>query len=159
MSTPQCSTKGIFNLLFQPRKNPSKNAKKKMNRLLFLIFVLSLITDAIFGQVNINKSINPVCYVIKGNVSDSSGKYPVEAASVMVNKRYSTTTDQNGNFILLFPIKYANKNFSILVASVGFAPLEIKIKNKHSIPAKELNVHLKAAIIDMNTPVIICCSN
>jgi|SRR5579862_7655387 len=129
-----------------------------MNRLLFLIFILSLFSDAIFGQANINKSINPVYYVIKGNVSDSSGKYPLEGASLIVNKRYSTTTDQNGNFILLFPIKYEDKNFSILVASVGFAPLKIKIKNKHSTPTKELYVHLKAAIIDMNTPVTICCN-
>jgi hypothetical protein len=66
-------------------------------------------------------------------------------------------TDQNGNLQLLLPVKYANKNFSILAAVVMYDAVKIKIKNKHSTFTKELKIYLKKAFIDMNKPVIICC--
>jgi hypothetical protein len=100
-------------------------------------------SSTIFSQTDTSRNIFSGHYVITGNVSDSSGKFPIYAAAIIVNKRHFTYTGQNGDFKLLLPIKYANKNFSVFVAEVGFAHTKLEIKNKQSTLTKELNIHLK----------------
>src|SRR5579862_8997345 len=115
-----------------------------MNWKLFLFFIFVLLSQTIFSQTDVARNILSGHYVITGNVSDSTGKYSLQGALVIINRRYTTATDQYGNFKFLLPVKYVNKNFSILIECLGFAAIKIKIKNKQSTFTKELNIHLKA---------------
>jgi hypothetical protein len=130
----------------------------KLYRIITILIFAFFFANNSYSQTDTSRNIFSGQYVITGNVSDSTGKYTLPGASLIMNRIHTTDTDEYGNFKLLLPAKYANKNFSILIGCVGFAALKIKIRNKQSTFTKELNIHLKAAVPDMNTPVTICCN-
>ncbi len=91
-----------------------------------------------------------------GNVCDSIERIPLGEASIIVNRKLGTTSDQNGNFQLLLPTRYANKNFAIRVALIMYDPVRIKVKNKQLTLTKEIKIYLKKAFVDLNKLVLLC---
>ncbi|HLX92208.1 MAG TPA: carboxypeptidase-like regulatory domain-containing protein [Puia sp.] len=127
-----------------------------MKSLLLSFFTSALFSSALFGQTDESKSIYSGYYVMTGNVCDSIERIPLGEASIIVNRKLGTTSDQNGNFQLLLPTRYANKNFAIRVALIMYDPVRIKVKNKQLTLTKEIKIYLKKAFVDLNKLVLLC---
>lgn len=104
----------------------------KLNIIITILIFASFFANNSYWQTDTSRNIFSGHYVITGNVSDSSGNLPLYAAAIIMNKRRFAYADRNGNFKLLLPIKYANKNFSISVAELGYAHATLESKNKQS---------------------------
>jgi len=88
-------------------------------RLLFLLFVCSLVT----------LSLNAQTITVNGKIISAGGNKPVEGASVQVKGASSgVTTDVSGNF----SIKVDAKGI-LVISSVGFAAQEVAVNNQTSL--------------------------
>ena len=72
----------------------------------------------IFGQSEI---------VIKGKVTDHSGKPLIDANISIVNESYGGSTDRNGNYVFKLPDKHINREMTLEVRYVGFITQSLKI--------------------------------
>ena len=89
--------------------------------------------------------------LLEGVVTDTTGKIPVEGASIKVKGfKVGTATDRNGKFSLhtdKFPT-----SFTLEVFSLGYDKQEICIIKKH---LSELNIKLKEAKMNIGDVIIV----
>ncbi len=90
--------------------------------------------------------------MISGKVIDAKGKSPIAGASVYL-KGYKTGTyaDVNGNFSLK---NIKEGNYTLIIASVGYAPKEFKIRLSDALPLT-INVGLNASANHLDEVVVI----
>ncbi len=91
---------------------------KKFFKLLFVfIIVLSHLVMAGQGEI-----------VIKGKVTDNSGKPLIDANVAIVDKSYGSATDRNGDFIFKLPSDYLGQDVVLEVQYIGFISQFKRIK-------------------------------
>jgi len=91
---------------------------KKFLKLLFVfIIVLSHLVMAGKGEI-----------VIKGKVTDNSGKPLIDANVAIVDKSYGSATDRNGDFIFKLPSDYLGQDVVLEVQYIGFISQFKRIK-------------------------------
>ena len=95
-----------------------------MNKFLFLIVLLCVV------QFKVNAQITNTTHklVIKGIVKDENGKGVPYASITLKDEKGGTNADSVGKFIINL-----KSNSVIIIASVGFEPVEINISNKTEI--------------------------
>ena len=124
--------------------------KKIQLALLFL-----LISVFSYSQSNSTSIKDDSKYIITGYLYDSSLN-PLCGASIFVkNRKYGSTTDNEGFFKLKLPISYLKKNFSIKSAYVDYEIQTIEINNKRDPPKNNLIIHLKKRVYDPTETIIV----
>jgi hypothetical protein len=107
-----------------------------VKQLLYIFFILILQTVIVAGN---NDKVKPSVKNVSGKITSLTGE---EIAGVKITIKETNETfyaDLDGNF--KFPLK-TDKQYSISVESIGYAPLEIKSDALHlysEINLKELN--------------------
>ena len=89
------------------------------------------------AQTHTTVEQTPVKVTLKGKIVDEAGKPLIGASVFLKNTTIGTATNKNGEFLLSVP----NEQFVLVVTSVGYEKVEMKINNPTG--EKELNISMK----------------
>ncbi|MGE5351272.1 MAG: carboxypeptidase-like regulatory domain-containing protein [Ignavibacteriales bacterium] len=112
-----------------------------MNSFCYLVSFYIIYSAACLAQTD------QIHFIIKGKVVESETGSPIISAAVFLeNSTIGTSTDQNGEFVLISS-KYGT--YDLIVSSIGFDLQKISIK-AHKAESIELNIKLKQKAILLN---------
>jgi hypothetical protein len=142
-------------------------ALQQMKKILLFIFIAFITSINSFANQILAAQVDTAItrhrsekYMIEGFVYDSTGKVGIPEASVYLkgHQNKNCITNSVGQFKLLLPIKYRQKNFTIISACVGFEQEKLKVFNKKKFDNKNLIFMLRPRN-DLDEVVQICCGN